>query len=118
VPVGGIQLPLTSLLIKSARLPARHRNTHDLFVEAFGPNIEITGTEHLRHPRGLRLVCGTGAYPPSATVCGPKQIMVGTDYGFPWVKDPVGHVLSTSSLSSSDKIAILGKNAAQALKLG
>jgi len=53
-----------------------------------------------------------------AAVCGPRQIMVGTDYGFPWVKDPVGHVLSTSSLSSSDKIAILGKNAAQALKLG
>jgi hypothetical protein len=68
VPVGGIQLPLTSPLIKPARLPARHRHTHELFVEAFGPNIEITGTEHLRHPRGLRLVRGTGAYPPSATV--------------------------------------------------
>jgi aminocarboxymuconate-semialdehyde decarboxylase len=53
-----------------------------------------------------------------AAVCGPKQIMVGTDYGFPWVKDPVGHVLSTPGLSSSDKIGILGKNAAQALKLG
>jgi hypothetical protein len=34
------------------------------------------------------------------------------------VKDPVGHVLSTPGLSSSDKVAILGKNAAQALKLG
>ena len=53
-----------------------------------------------------------------AAVCGAKQIMVGTDYGFPWVKDPVGHVLTTAGLSSSDKIAILGKNAAQALKLG
>jgi len=51
-------------------------------------------------------------------VCGPKQIMVGTDYGFPWVKDPVGHVLSTSSLSAEDKMAILGTTAAQLPKLG
>ncbi|HEY8578240.1 MAG TPA: amidohydrolase family protein [Beijerinckiaceae bacterium] len=52
-----------------------------------------------------------------AAVCGPGQIMVGTDYGFPWVKDPVGHVLGVAELSSQDKIAILGGNAAKLLKL-
>ena len=52
----------------SDRIPNRHRHTHDLFVEAFGPNIEITGTEHLRHPRGLRVVRCTGAKPFAPTV--------------------------------------------------
>lgn len=52
-----------------------------------------------------------------AAVLGPRQIMVGTDYGFPWVKDPVGHVLETSGISNQDKIAILGGTAQQLLKL-
>ncbi len=43
--------------------------------------------------------------------------MVGTDYGFPWVKNPVDHVLSTPELSDDDKIAILGGTAAQLLKI-
>ena len=52
-----------------------------------------------------------------AAECGPSQIMIGTDYGFPWVKDPVGHVLETPGLSDADKIAILGGTAAKLLKL-
>jgi aminocarboxymuconate-semialdehyde decarboxylase len=52
-----------------------------------------------------------------AEVCGPGQIMVGTDYGFPWVADPVGHVMNTTTLSARDKIAILGGTAARLLKL-
>jgi len=37
-------------------------------MEVFGPKIDITGTAHLRHPCGLRLVRGAGAYPPAPTV--------------------------------------------------
>ena len=51
-----------------------------------------------------------------ATV-GVGQVMVGTDYGFPWVTDPVGHVLATPDLSSADKIAILGGTATKLLRL-
>ena len=40
----------------SKRLPARHRHTHDLFVEVFDPKAEIMAAEHLRHPYGLHLV--------------------------------------------------------------
>jgi aminocarboxymuconate-semialdehyde decarboxylase len=47
----------------------------------------------------------------------PSHIMVGTDYPFPWVTDPVGHVLGTSSLSDADKVAILGANAAHLLTI-
>ena len=49
---------------------------------------------------------------------GPRHIMIGTDYGFPWVTDPVGHVLGTPGLSDADKIAILGGTAAKLLRLG
>ena len=49
------------LRFMDGRAPTRHRHTHDLFVEVFDPNIEIKGTEHLRHPRGLGLVCCAGA---------------------------------------------------------
>jgi predicted TIM-barrel fold metal-dependent hydrolase len=45
------------------------------------------------------------------------HVMVGTDYPFPWVTDPIGHILSTPSLSDADKIAILGANASQLLNL-
>ena len=51
-----------------------------------------------------------------ATV-GAAQVMVGTDYGFPWVKDPVGHVMATPELSEIDKIAILGGTASKLLRL-
>ena len=50
------------------RISARHRHTHDLFVEVFDPKIEITGTEHLRHPCGFRLVRCAGAHPSAPTV--------------------------------------------------
>ena len=49
--------------------------------------------------------------------CGASQIMIGTDYGFPWVKDPVGHVMTTPGLSNADKVAILGGTAAKLLRL-
>ena len=68
VPVGGVLLPFTSPLMKPARFDAHHRQNHDLFVEVHDPQRELTGTEHLRHPRGLGIICYAGAYPPSATV--------------------------------------------------
>jgi aminocarboxymuconate-semialdehyde decarboxylase len=52
-----------------------------------------------------------------AVQCGPGQIVLGTDYAVPWVKDPVDHILTTPDLSDDDKIAILGGTAAKLLKL-
>jgi len=51
-----------------------------------------------------------------ATV-GAGQVMVGTDFGFPWEKDPVDLVLATPNLSPADKIAILGGTASKLLRL-
>ena len=49
--------------------------------------------------------------------CGASQIMVGTDFPFPWTTTPVDHVLSTPSLSNTDKRAILGETAARLLRI-
>jgi aminocarboxymuconate-semialdehyde decarboxylase len=49
--------------------------------------------------------------------CGVSQIMIGTDYPFPWSTTTVNHILSTPGLSDADKRAILGGNAARLLKI-
>jgi aminocarboxymuconate-semialdehyde decarboxylase len=59
-------------------------------------------------PEGLRhLVAESGA----------SQVMIGTDYPFPWSTTTVDHVLTTPGLSDADKRAILGENAARLLKI-
>jgi len=57
-------------------------------------------------PEGLRhLVAETG----------PERVMIGTDYPFSWVTNPVDHILETPELSDADKIAILGGTAQKLL---
>jgi aminocarboxymuconate-semialdehyde decarboxylase len=46
---------------------------------------------------------------------GPGQIMIGTDYPFPWTSTEVDLVLSTPGLSDDQRIAILGGTAARLL---
>ncbi|MCB1742464.1 MAG: amidohydrolase [Gammaproteobacteria bacterium] len=48
---------------------------------------------------------------------GPGQIMMGTDYPFPWTSTEVDLVLSTPGLSDEERIAILGGTAARLLGL-
>jgi predicted TIM-barrel fold metal-dependent hydrolase len=48
---------------------------------------------------------------------GASQIMIGTDYPFPWSTTTVDHVLTTPGLSDADKRAILGETAAKLLKI-
>ena len=59
-------------------------------------------------PEGLRhLIAEVGA----------SQIVLGTDYPFPWTKTAVDHILGTPGLSDEERIAILGANAEKLLTL-
>jgi aminocarboxymuconate-semialdehyde decarboxylase len=49
--------------------------------------------------------------------CGARQIVIGTDYAVPWVKNPVDLIFDTPTLSDADRIAILGGAAARLLKI-
>ena len=60
----------------------------------------VFNTEGVRH-----LVAEVGA----------KQLMVGSDYPYPWTKTPADLILQTAGLSDADRIAMLGGNAAQLL---
>ena len=74
-------------------------------------------TEYLRQlyydsmvftPEGLRhLVAEVGA----------SQIVMGTDYPFPWTTTAVDHVLNMSGVSDDQKVAMLGGNAAKLLNI-
>jgi aminocarboxymuconate-semialdehyde decarboxylase len=88
------------------------------FPHRVGPLPKKKPSEYLRQlyfdsivftPEGLRhLVAETG----------PGQVIIGTDYPFPWVSNPVDHVLSTPGLSDEDRIAILGGTAQKLLRIG
>jgi aminocarboxymuconate-semialdehyde decarboxylase len=46
---------------------------------------------------------------------GVGQLMLGTDYPFPWTKTAVDHILNTPGLSDDDKRAMLGETAMKLL---
>jgi len=50
-----------------------------------------------------------------AAEAGPGQVVMGTDYPFPWTSTSVDHILNTPGLSEADKIAMLGGTAAKLL---
>jgi aminocarboxymuconate-semialdehyde decarboxylase len=59
-------------------------------------------------PEGLRhLVAEVGA----------SQIVLGTDYPFPWTRTAVDHILSTPGLSDAERAAILGETAEKLLAI-
>ena len=51
-----------------------------------------------------------------ATV-GAGQVVLGSDYPFPWQLNPVDHVLATDTLSAEEKVGILGGIAARLLNI-
>ena len=48
---------------------------------------------------------------------GASQIVMGTDYPFPWTTTSVDHILNTPGLSDAERTAILGETAAKLLDI-
>jgi aminocarboxymuconate-semialdehyde decarboxylase len=53
-----------------------------------------------------------------AAEVGASQLMLGTDFPYPWTKTAVDHIMNTPGLSDADKLAILEGNAAALLGIG
>ena len=72
-------------------------------------------TEYLKQLYFDSLIFSAEALRHLVAVCGASQIVLGTDYPYPWTTTAVDHVLNTPGLSTADQAAILGNNAAKLL---
>jgi aminocarboxymuconate-semialdehyde decarboxylase len=50
-----------------------------------------------------------------AAEVGTSQLMLGTDFPYPWTKTAVDHIMNTPGLNDADKLAILEGNATRLL---
>jgi len=87
------------------------------FPEQCKGKINKPPTAYLKQLYVDSLVFSSEALRHLVAVCGISQIVLGTDYPFPWTSTAVDHVLGTSALSDADRVAILGGNAAKLLNL-
>jgi aminocarboxymuconate-semialdehyde decarboxylase len=74
-------------------------------------------TEYLRQLYYDTIVFTPEALRHLAAETGPRQLVMGTDYPYPWTSTAVDHILGTPDLSDDDRIAILGGTAAELLGL-
>jgi aminocarboxymuconate-semialdehyde decarboxylase len=72
-------------------------------------------TEYLRQLYYDTIVFTPEALRHLVAETGPGQIMMGTDYPYPWTSTSVDHILNTPGLSDDEKIAMLGGTAAKLL---
>jgi len=68
-------------------------------------------TEYLRQLYFDSLVFTPEALRHLVAECGASQIVMGTDYPYPWTSTAVDHILGTPSLSDAERAAILGDTA-------
>jgi len=74
-------------------------------------------TEYLRQLYFDSIVFTPEALRHLAAEAGAGQIVMGTDYPFPWTSTSVDHILGTPGLSDADRIAMLGGTAQALLRI-
>src|SRR5256885_2143969 len=72
-------------------------------------------TEYLRQLYYDSIVFTPEALRHLVVEVGSGQIVMGTDYPFPWMKTSVDHILNTPGLSDAERAAILGETASRLL---
>jgi aminocarboxymuconate-semialdehyde decarboxylase len=75
-------------------------------------------TEYLKQIWFDSLVFTPEAIRHLQAVVGPDQIVMGSDWPYPWVLDPVDDILASDSLTEAQKRAVLGETAAKLLRIG
>jgi aminocarboxymuconate-semialdehyde decarboxylase len=95
------------------------RSDHACLVGPRGCSAEIKlkkkPTEYLKQLYFDSLIFSPEAIRHLAAQVGAGQIVLGSDYPYPWQLKPVDHIFASSSLSDDEKIAILGGTAAKLL---
>jgi len=81
------------------------------------PALKKKPTEYMKQLYFDSLVFTPEALRHLVATAGAGQIMIGTDYPYPWVTAPVDQVMGTSSLSNAEREMILGGTAAKLLKI-
>ena len=72
-------------------------------------------TEYLKQLYYDSIVFTPEALRHLAAETGPNQIVMGTDYPFPWTQTSVDHILGAPGFSDADRVAMLGGTAAKLL---
>jgi aminocarboxymuconate-semialdehyde decarboxylase len=85
------------------------------FPDRVGPLPKKHPTEYLKQLYYDTIVFTPEALRHLAAEVGVGQIMMGTDYPYPWTSTSVDHILGTPGLSDADKAAMLGDTAAKLL---
>jgi predicted TIM-barrel fold metal-dependent hydrolase len=101
-------------------LPAyADRSDHACLVGPKGCNPEIklrkAPTEYLKQIYFDSLIFSPEAIRHLVAQVGAGQIVLGSDYPYPWQMQPVDHIFASASLSDDDKANILGRTAAKLL---
>ena len=95
------------------------RSDHACLVGPKGCNPEIKlkkqPTEYLKQIYFDSLIFSPEAIRHLVAQVGASQVVLGSDYPYPWQMQPVDHIFASTSLSDEDKANILGRTAAKLL---
>jgi len=80
----------------------------------YGP-IKKKPSEYLKQMYYDTMVFTPEAVRHLAAEVGASQLLVGTDYPYPWTKTAVDLILNTSGVSDDDRVAMLGATAMKLL---
>ncbi|MGZ8228198.1 MAG: amidohydrolase family protein [Burkholderiales bacterium] len=98
---------------------ASYMDRSDAVMKTFPKRITTTmrkkPTEYLKQLYYDSLIFTPEALRHLVANVGASQIVLGTDYPYPWEDKPVDHVMATPGLSDDERIAILGTTAAKLL---
>jgi aminocarboxymuconate-semialdehyde decarboxylase len=97
------------------------RSDHACLVGPKGCNPEIKlkrpPTEYLKQIYFDSLIFSPEAIRHLAAQVGASQIVLGSDYPYPWQMQPVDHIFASGSLNDDEKADILGRTAAKLLDI-